>query len=304
MGCWPDLVNTELNEGNKMSDIGKNTTIIYAPRSIGVLLIQTMSIAPLMTALLVVVAFVVSTARITDHDTLILLLEVFFGLLSIAFIMLYFPQRYLTQLVFNDGDRSLTKVKRGDETMAFDLAAAQRIVSKRVFTNPGTKFLMIIEDNLGRSQVIFDEDPLYGGRHWVALSGKLSHVTGIPIKDELWAEDMNGKLSSLFPQERLAINVRRRLFPSLIPIALAFVGAVLFRMHPTFKYLLFVGLVTVAVNTAISLAYAILNKDKMGDLGNSYFLLVVAILTLIIPYSFFYLIFAFLLNGFSLPVSQ
>jgi len=207
-------------------------------------------------------------------------------LLVIAFMMIYFPQRRITRLVFNRENKSLTKLKRGDAPLAFDLTSAQRMVLKTTYTNPGLKHSLAIEDGQGQAQIVFDEDIVLGGLRWVSLSKKLSHITGVPVKFERWVEDMNGKL-----KETPSAIVRRNLSIALIPIVIAFLGAALFRIQPSQRSFLYVGLATVALNIALTLIYAFLKKD-----GKLY------VLTLVIPYIMFYLMFAFLLNGFRLPV--
>jgi hypothetical protein len=215
--------------------------------------------------------------------------------------MFYFPSRRITRLIFEREAGLLIKAKRGDEPRAFDLNGAQQILSKRIFTNPGWKYSLAVHDREGGWQSIFDEDTPFGGRHWAAFSGRLSQITGLPVKQELWVQDMNGRFL-LITAKKAAANRKRNLLPLLVSGACPFVGAILSRLHPTPKYFLYLGLASVAASTAISLAYAISRKDKMGDLATNYLTLTISILTLIIPYSLFYVCFAFLLNGFQLPM--
>lgn len=204
---------------------------------------------------------------------------------------------------FDRKARLLTRAKKGEEPQVFDLKAAKGIVSRKTFTNPGLKYEVIVQDSQGGSQVVFDENPTYWRIHWAGFSEKLSKITGLPLKQEQWVEDMNGKLS-LIPKERIAKDIRRDLIPALIALGCALAGAVLFRVHPTSKALLYFGIASVALNTFISIAYAILNKKKMGDLSANYFVLIISALARFIPYAVLYLFFAFLLNGFRLPIGQ
>jgi hypothetical protein len=201
-------------------------------------------------------------------------------------------------------DRGLIRVgpswKRKIAT--FDLTDARQLISKSVYTNPGFKYSLHIEDSQGHHQVLFSEDIFFGGAHWVKLSSKLSKITRIPIKQEQGTEDMNGKVT-LITREKISRRKRNIIFV-LVTIALSFAGALVFRMDPTPRVYLYAGLATVSVNVAISLIFAFLNKEQMGDLGANNILLVVRILTMVIPFTFFYMSLAFLLNGFCLPVGQ
>jgi hypothetical protein len=119
----------------------------------------------------------------------------------------------------------------------------------------------------------------------------------------VWVEDANGRLSAI-SSERTAANRRRSLLPFLAPLGCSLAGALLFRIHPTFEFFLYFGIGSVAVNVTMSFVYATLKRATLGDMAINYFTLSASILTLIIPYSMFYLFFAFVLNGFRLTVGQ
>ncbi|MGD0843559.1 MAG: hypothetical protein ABSA06_04225 [Geobacteraceae bacterium] len=282
-----------------MSAASKNTTIINAPRSIVVLFIQYMAASFTFTALILVIMPFYEQASLKDT---LGSFQISIPMLVIPLAILFIVQQFITRLNFNAERRILTKVKLGDVIAEYDLTEAHQIISKRVYTRPGFKYSMYTEDSQGQHQLLFDEDSLFGGTHWVKLSEKLSEVTGIPLKQEQWSEDLNGNLS-LITKEKM-VRRKRNLIYGLVPIALSFVGALVFRMDPTQRVYLYTGLATVASNIAVSFIYACLNKEQMGDLGENNLLLVVRILTLAIPFAFFYVAFAFLLNGFRLPVGQ
>jgi hypothetical protein len=223
-------------------------------------------------------------------------------MMVIPLAILFIAQQFVVRLNFNTVNRTLTKEKLGDVIATFELTEAHQIISKLVYTFPGCNYTMYIEDCQGQQQVLFDENPFFGGTRWVKLSEKLSEITGMPLKQEQWSEDANGKLS-LNTVEKIATR-KRNLIYGLVPIAMSLVGALVFRMHPTQRSFVYAGLATVTANIAISLIYACLNKGQMGILGENSMLLVVRILTLVIPFACFYLFFAFLLNGFCLPVGQ
>jgi hypothetical protein len=283
-----------------MSANANKVTTIYAPRSFPVFMLQLMSLSPVATAAIIVATVFFEETPASLDDILLLLLSVVI-LFALAFIMFYFPGRRITRLVFDREASRLIKAKRGYEPKLFDLHGVQQILSKRTFSYPAWKYSMVIQDRQGRWQSIFDEDTPFGGKHWAVFSERLSEITGIQIKQELWTADMNGKLS-LTTNEKVAYNRKRNLVPLVVAAACTFLGAVVFRMHPTPGFLLYAGLASVAASTAISLVNAVSKKHKMGDLGPDYFTLTVSILTVVIPYALFYLSFAFLLNGFRLPM--
>jgi hypothetical protein len=160
-----------------------------------------------------------------------------------------------------------------------------------------------VQDSQAGSQVIFEENPTYLRIHCAGFSEKLSEITGLPLKQEQWVEDMNGKLS-LIPKESFTKDRRRNLIPVLITFGCTFACAVLFRVHPTQRALLYFGIATVALNTAISIAYTILNRKSMGELSTNYFVLFVSALAGVVRSSMVYLLLAFSLNGFRLPIGQ
>ena len=282
-----------------MSNAGKKIIILHAPRSIGILFFQYFVVSVSITGLiLAIVPFIVHAS----HQATVFVLQISAPMLVISLVLFFISQQFRTRLSFNPENGSLTKGKSGDKIATFDLTNARQLISKRVSTNPGFKYTLYIEDSQEQHQILFDEDALFGGTHWVKLASKLSKIAGIPLKSECWAEDMNGNIS-LMTREKIARR-KRNLIYGLVPIALSFAGALVFRMDPTPKVYLYAGLATVSANIAIASIYAFLNKEQMGDLGANNILLVIRILTLVIPFAFFYMSLAFLLNGFRLPVGQ
>lgn len=281
-----------------MKKQNNNLITIHAPRSLVIIFVQYMSLSALFPALMIITVGLPSNWHGSSHDRCMLLI-VLIVLFVVGFVMIYFPQRHITRLVFNPKTKSLTKLKHGDDPLAFDLTSALRIVLKTIYTNPGLKYLLSTEDCQGQTQIVFDEDIFSGGvrLRWVALSKKLSHITGVPVKFERWVEDMNGNL-----KETQATIVRRNLVVGLIPIVIAFVGAALFRIQPSPRSFLYVGLSSVALNITLSFIYVCLKKDEMSYPGKSHLSLGLYVLTLVIPYIMLYLMFVFLLNGFRLPV--
>ncbi len=276
--------------------------MICAPRSLGVFLIQYMSIAPLVTALIIIIVIVTSNASANYNDILIILFAFILPLLLVAFIMLYFPNRYITQFIYDGDKKLLSKIKKRDETANFDLGKVESIVSKTIKTNPGCKYNLIFEETGDNSRIIFNEDTPFGAGHWVSFSEKLSKITELPLKKEYWVEDFSGNLS-LIPHEDLIASRKHGLLILSIPLALSFVGAIGYKITDTFQALVLIGLSVVLINIGLSFVYALFHRDKMGNWAANHFTLAVYILTLSIPYTMIYLFFVFLLGGFRLPAS-
>ena len=86
--------------------------MIFAPRSLGIFLIQYMSIAPLGTILAILSVVILSEAPASYKDILILLFAFILPLLLIAIIMLYFPNQYLTRFIFDSEKHLLHRIKK------------------------------------------------------------------------------------------------------------------------------------------------------------------------------------------------
>jgi len=216
--------------------------------------------------------------------------------------MLYFPNKYLTRIVFDDDKNLLSKIKKRAEAENFDLGVVKAIVSKTIKTNPGCKYNLVFEEAGDKSRIIFNEDTPFGTGHWEAFSEKLSETTSLPLRKEYWVEDLNGNLS-LIPHEDRITSRKHGLLILSIPLALSLVGAIGYKITDTSQTLIIIGLSVVLINIGLSFVYALFNRDKLGDWAANHFTLAVSILTLSIPYTMFYLFFVFLLGGFRLPAS-
>lgn len=276
--------------------------MIFAPRSLGVFLIQYMSIAPLGTILAILSVVILSEAPTNYKDIFILLFAFILPLLLIAFIMLYFPNQYLTRFVFDSEKNLLHRIKKRAEAKNYDLGIVQSIVSKTIKTNPGCKYNLVLKEAGDNSRVIFNEDTPFGTGHWEAFSEKLSKITGVPLRKEYWVEDLNGNLS-LIPHEDRIANKKHGLLILSVPLIISFVGAIGYKIIDTFQAVVLIGLSVVLINIGLSFVYALLNRDRIGDWAANHFTLTVSILTLSIPYTIFYLCFVFVLSGFRLPAS-
>ena len=98
-----------------MNSLGKDIERIFAPRSLGVFLIQYMSIVPLAPILAILSVVILSETPANYNDIFILLFAFILPLLIIAFIMLYFPNQYLTRFMFDSEKKLLHRTKKRAE---------------------------------------------------------------------------------------------------------------------------------------------------------------------------------------------
>ena len=93
-----------------MKSVGEHTKKICAPRSLGVFLIQYMSTAPLVTALIIIIVIVTSNASANSNDIPLILFAFILPLILVAFFMLYLPNRYITRFIYVGDKKLLSKI--------------------------------------------------------------------------------------------------------------------------------------------------------------------------------------------------
>jgi uncharacterized membrane protein len=86
---------------------------------------------------------------------------------------------------------------------------------------------------------------------------------------------------------------------TLVPVGLALTGAMIYATNPTISFLLYAGVISFAVNVLLSALFVIREKGRLVTSRYSFDSLV---LTMIIPYATMYLLFAFTLTRFRLPI--
>lgn len=284
-----------LNQQNMNDD-----KTIVAPRSLAILVIQYCGLVPLFIAISTFLAIITSHVSFTSEVFTILMILV--GLpLAISFFMFYFPQKYITLLKINEEENILEKIKKGQIIQKIELNSVKGITSKWILAAPCSYKLFV--DNIDDSSFeILNEYNTNIGTHWERFSEKLSTLTKKPLIKEIWKEDFDGKLSLVSPETIDTIKYKRkqqRVY-IIITIFISSLGAVYFKIFPSTKALLFAGLVTVLINIALSFYYVLRNRKDFGKLSNNAFVLVIYVLTLLIPFISFYIMFVFLLNGFQL----
>lgn len=91
---------------------------------------------------------------------------------------------------------------------------------------------------------------------------------------------------------------------NLVTFIISFIGATIYSLYVTFGALLYIGCVTLIINLLFSLVYTLLNRKEIGytHSGKHLLLLTVAVLSLIIPFTVYYLFSIFLLDGFRLTL--
>ncbi len=86
---------------------------------------------------------------------------------------------------------------------------------------------------------------------------------------------------------------------TVVPVSLALAGAMVYATNPTISFLLYMGLISFMVNVGLSALFVIREKGKWITSRYSFDAMV---LTMIIPYATMYLLFAFTLTRFRLPI--
>lgn len=287
-----------------MENIAKSQTVIRAPRPLWISLLQLcLGLPTPIIAMYILVAVIISDVSFSSKDILFISVMILV-LLLIAFPFLYFPQKYIPLVIVDREQKLLKKIKKREATQEYDLNSIRCFVSKCIKTQPGMQCKLILEKLDGDSVALFSEDMALGSR-WEIFSEKISTASGKPLKKETWVEDYNGKLS-LIPPETLIVNKRRGMLILSVPLAISFLGATAFRLFPTAKAFVLLGSATVVTNICISLYHAFKNRDSFfGKWSDNRLTLTVAltisILTLIIPYTGFYLVFCSILTGFRFP---
>jgi hypothetical protein len=223
---------------------------------------------------------------------------IFVGLpLVIAFVMFYFPQKYLTRLIINDDKNVLEKVKKGQVLEIYELNSIMDFRLKKILSRPG-KYKLLLDKIDGSSVEIFNEDSFLGN-HWKRFAENLSFITNKPLKEEIWQEDFDGKLIPVSPED-LNTNKKKGILRLAVPLCVSLIGAIYCRLSPSKEVFIFAGLITVLINISLSFYYVLKNKKDFGRLSNNTIVLVIYVLTLLIPYFSFYILFVYLLNGFQL----
>ena len=217
--------------------------------------------------------------------------------LALSFIMLYFPQKYITCLIINEDKNILEKVKKGKVPQKYELDSIKCFTSKRILARPD-KYKLLIDKIDGTSDEIFNEYP-FGkfGNHWECFAEKLSVLTNKPLSKEMWQEDYDGKLSLISP-EAFQDKKKNGIFMFAVPLSISFLGAACLKVFPSTKAFIYAGLVTVLINIIISFYFVFKNRKDFGKLSNNTFILAVYVLTLLIPYCSFYILFVYWLNSF------
>ena len=271
-----------------------NSKAIPTPRTLGIFLLQSMSLVPFSVALIfingIIYAVTTSNTSFKFEDAILVLIPLILG-----YAMLYFPQKNRIRVVFNGDKKTLIIIKKDSVLQQIDTSNVKGIISKTIKTMPGCKHVLIFDE--GSDLVtLFTEDTPFSSGHWGNFSEKLSLITNLPLKKEFWLEDYNGKLSLTTTEECLS-NKKHGMLIILAIFIFSFLPAIGYIISPDLKNLIFFGCISIAANIAVSFYYFINNKDKFGEKSNNNLLMIFYSLTLILPFGTFYLIFIILLIG-------
>jgi hypothetical protein len=233
----------------------------------------------------------------SDFNTKLTVSIFLLGFLLMLFGILYFTQHTNNVTISKGGKLKIFKKKQSIKE--YNLDEIRGFVSKIIKRQAELpRYELVLEKYTGEHIVLFKPDFIYSKRQWDKFSEKLSIATEKPFKKEFWGEDYEGKLS-LIPAQRILIAKKQTIFFLFVPLSISFVGAVGFKLIPTAKSFLLFGLATVLSNIIIFFLYAVKNKAKNDDFGNNYIVIFGVLFSMIIPFVFQYLLFVFILMGFS-----
>ena len=274
---------------------------LYAPRSFGILHLQGWGLLTIIIFPLLTVAVAFSKKHINSDVAIAFGVFTLSGLV-IGFLLIYFPHKYRTLLVYQHDTKLLSKIKKGTASQEFSLNNAKVIISKKIITTLGWKYYFIIENNTGRKITIFQEETMHGADHWEAFAEKVACITGLPLGKEYYLKNIDGTLLMKSFDELKEERCYNLVIVS-IPIIISLIGAGVCRIYGTSRVFIYAGCVTVAINMLLSVGYLFLNREKLKVVPNDEIVVgVVFYLTLLFPYAFFYVLFCFILNGFRLPL--
>ena len=271
-----------------------NSKAITTPRTLGIFLLQSMSLLPFAVALIfingIIYAVTTSNTFFKFEDVILVLIP-----LMIGYAILYFSQKNRTQVVFNEDKKTLIIIKKGAVMQQLDVSNVKSIISKTIKTMPGCKHELIF-DKGSDLVTLFDEDTPFSSSHWETFSEKLSSITNLPLKKEFWLEDYNGKLSLTTTEECLS-DKKHGILILLTIFVFSFLLAIGYIISPDLKNLILFGLISIVVNIAVAFYYFLNNKEKFGKRGNNNLVMISFSLTLILPFGLIYLFFVILLIG-------
>lgn len=105
------------------------------------------------------------------------------------------------------------------------------------------------------------------------------------------------------PDDSLKLSKKHGLVLLFVPITIAIIAVCVYQFstsHSLKEYVL-LGAVSVFANLIFIFSFVFLNKDEYLKKYENYSVMVVTVLTLIIPFFTFYLMFSFLFSGFRFP---
>ena len=281
-----------------MSNREDSETAMVAPRPLGVLAVQVLLGLPFLLPGIIMALFGALLVGSGNMAGLLMGLPLMVGLL-----LIYIPQRRIPRLVINKGANRLMIEKKGRVVQEVDLIAVKHIKTKVICDYPTREFKLLLESGPGQTVPLFQAFIPYGGRRWKLFALRLARETGKPIETEFWAKDCSGKLSLVTPAE-LGVGMRKKALAIGVPIGVALTFAATVRLFPAKEAYFIIGGVSVLVNLLISFLYVLKHRRDPGEWESHTAIIIGGVLTLSIPYAFYYVLFAFVIMGFRVPLGN
>lgn len=154
--------------------------VIRSPRSFVIFLFQYMAIVPFGTAFALILLPLLSESSNNIFDILILS-SIIIPLLIVGFLLLYFPQKNKTNIIYNKEKNILEKIKKNTIILSCDLNTIKTFILKNIKKDIGVESKVILENRNGDFIVLYNEKSYFGYNQWDVFAERLSTVTGLPL---------------------------------------------------------------------------------------------------------------------------
>ena len=185
----------------------------------------------------------------------------------------------------------------------YEINDMECIVSKLTKLQGDFKYQLEIKKSGGRIIDLIKTENLNEGiffrlRTWDNFAERIAKATNKMFIREIWREDFNGNLNPIALTEAPR-SIKYQLIP-FVPMLVLFVGALAWRTISVSKGLLLWGAMAVLTNINLSLLYVFKKRQEFGNLSKNNLILISFVFSMTVPYIIIYLLFIFILNGFSL----
>jgi len=216
-----------------------------------------------------------------------------------TFLLLYLPNEEKSLMISKD---TLKVVKKGQLVEKHVLSNIDGFLLKYIRLIGDRQIQFIIEKTDGTSITLYKLEGGFTGRifsyrPWKKFTKKLAELAGKTYKTEIWTEDYGGKLL-LTPSSELPSYRKRSFVTFSLPIIICFLGAICWKIYS--QGLILFGSLVVLLNSIGYFYYVFKNKKRTHDFDKNNLIIIAFGLSKIVSHIGLYLLFVFVLSGFSL----